>query len=263
MSTRVANQAQRPTVPREHGAWVMLTVPLLVGLASGRPGFIPALLLLVAASCLFCGQEGWRPPWRLRSLWPAAVALAAVTLLVRGYGLWSVLDAGVVAALLALVWLALPTRRLARRQTAGQLLAVAVLTLGAPAGYAVAHGAVSATAWLGWLACFAWFAGGVLYVQMLLAAPKSEAGLPAATRWRAGGWCLGYHAALGVACVALLSGGAAGLLLAVGLAPAPLRAAWRYPRLGPKLVLKQVGLWEAAYSVWFAAFAITALRLLS
>jgi hypothetical protein len=70
---------QPPPLPREHGAWAMLAIPLLVGLsASGRP-VVSAVLILPAMLLLFLARYAALPLVGLdRALWGEMIGLTGL-----------------------------------------------------------------------------------------------------------------------------------------------------------------------------------------
>jgi hypothetical protein len=266
----------RPPLPREHGAWVMLLTPLVVGLASSPSAALPAGLLAIAAVCAFLAQNAAgvllkpRAP-RNTAAWLGlfAGAMAASGLaLVAGFDRW------------ALLWLALPALGLfglhlrllkgpaaARldRTVWGGLLAAGALTLTGPAALVVARGTLDAPAAGLWLASVAAFASGIVHVNMRLEAVKVREAFTAATRWRLGRGLVLFHAGLAIALVAaaVCVPGPAGWMALVAFAPLIARAAWAFARLEKGVPsFKAIGIRETVLTTWFALWAIALLRVL-
>jgi len=172
------------TVPREHGAWGMLLVPLAIGGVVGLRSTenLPALLsLLVAAITLFwlrtpveamlgttpikarCAEER-----RYLSLFIVALsALAALCLIVI---FWhgrnrALLPVGMVAAA-AFALQALVKRAGRKGRMPAQMIGSIGLTSTAAAGYCVASGRWASIAIALWAINFAFAAGQVHYVQV-------------------------------------------------------------------------------------------------
>lgn len=180
-SWSMAIKARHIALPSEHGAWVFLISPLLIGMATG--GLRPAsLLLIVAALAGFLVRQpvtmavkvftGRRPRRELPAItfWLCVYGLvglsAVVALAVLGYGF--------------LVWLALPAlpvfawhlwlvgRRAERRQMMIEIVASGVLALAAPAAYWVGQGQVDTKGWLLWGLAWLQVAGTILYAYLRL-----------------------------------------------------------------------------------------------
>ncbi len=166
-------------LPREHGAWGQLAMPLATGLALGRPG-AAALLLTLGVVLAFLTHEpllvtlgqrghrvrdalGSRALRRLAKLGVAAAAAGAAGLVLA--------PPAARAAALAPAALALPVAPLIARRlektTAGELLVAAALSACA-APVALAAGAPAAWAWGAAATWFASFAAATLPVRATL-----------------------------------------------------------------------------------------------
>src|SRR5215471_2044472 len=53
-------------LPKEHGAWAMLYVPYVLGVAAAGSISLPVILLLLAASASFTARESLLVWWRAR-----------------------------------------------------------------------------------------------------------------------------------------------------------------------------------------------------
>lgn len=172
-------------LPREHGAWGQLAMPLVTGLALGRPG---ATALLLAAGVVLAflahepllvvlGQRGRRVKDALgvravRRLAILGVAAAAAGLAALALASPAVRLATLVPAVLATPVLPLVAARL-EKTVAGELLVAAALS--ACAGpVALASGV---PAWWAWGAAVTWFlsfAAATLPVQATLLFARSR-----------------------------------------------------------------------------------------
>ena len=169
-------------LPAEHGAWVFLLSPLLIGLFAGGSWTTPSLYLVIAALAAFLARQPvtlavkvWSGR-RSRDVLPAAlrwfliyaaIATAMVAgLLVRGYA--HVLLLGLPAAPV-LVWhLWLITRRAERRQWLIEIVGAGVLALSAPAAYWIGSGNPDPVGWWLWILTWAQSATSILYAYMRL-----------------------------------------------------------------------------------------------
>lgn len=142
----------RSLLPREHGAYGQLGVPLVAALASGRPG-VTAVGLAVAAAAAFLASEPARAHALVRlALLAALAALGASGALAGG----TVAIAVGAAALLGAIAVALTAARLDK--TLGGELVIASALAGAAAPVAIAGGVAPVVAgwtWVGWSLGFA------------------------------------------------------------------------------------------------------------
>ena len=169
-------------LPSDHGSWIFLITPLLIGLALG--GLRPASLLLIAAllAAFLLRQPvtlavkvyaGRRPKRVLPAVlfWSGVYSLAGLAAfaglvtLGDGYLAWLLLP-----ALPVFAWyLVLVGRRDERRQMLLEILASGVLALAAPAAFWVGQGRVSNMGWLLWGLAWLQVSGSILYAYLRLA----------------------------------------------------------------------------------------------
>lgn len=263
-----------PPVPREHGAWVMLSAPLVLGLvAAGSAPLLPTTLLLVVSLSAFMA---WEPAFRvLRGRarlgdrgWTAVLlmilAASAYGLLVSGPGsglaplALAVLAVGVVVGILRRVG-----RKRLDRTVLGEVLAVSGLTLTAPAAWVVSRGELSGTAWWLWAASTAFFASGVLHVKTLMRCALHKSDWTREVHRQLCGPSLLYHMLLGAAALwAATKQPQAGFWIAAAFLPAVVRGlhgGMRPARRMPRLV--RIGALESLHAVWFLVSASFAARM--
>ncbi len=169
-------------IPIEHGSWVFLLSPLLIGLAAaGQFSYSTAWLILAVVAGFFFRQpltiavkvmSKRRPNRELipALFWMGAyatVALVGVAGIVRaGQGFILVLG---IPALPVLGWhLWLVSRREERRKPLVEIAGSGVLALSAPAAYWLGTGSLDATGWLLWLLLWLQAAGSILYAYLRL-----------------------------------------------------------------------------------------------
>ena len=210
-------------LPTDHGSWVFLISPLLIGLLAA-PGWSTATIyLIVAAFAFFLIRQPVTIAVKVYSKRRARRELPAARFWILVYGLIGLL------ALLGLIlegfWfvliLALPgipvfawhlylvSRRSERRQLGVELVATGILALAAPAAYWVSVGAPAAVGW--WLLPLCWFqsAASIVYAYLRLE-QRTFTSLPdMATRIKMGGRVLAYTSFNLIAVAAL---GFAGIL---------------------------------------------------
>lgn len=185
-NVQMANRARlrSMTVPREHGAWGMLLVPLAIGGAVGLRSTenLPALLsLALTAVTLFWLRTpveallGTTPikarsPEERRHLFMVVAALSILALGCLGAIFWhgrnrALLPVGIVAAT-AFGLQALVKRAGRKGRMPAQIIGSIGLTSTAAAGYCVANGGWAPIAVALWAINFAFAAGQVHYVQV-------------------------------------------------------------------------------------------------
>lgn len=252
-------------LPKEHGAWAMLYIPFVLGvLVAGRVSW-PVGLLLVAVSALFISRESllfWlRARRRNREAGEAAreakrwllgylgVAAACGLPLLIVYRFDGLLPMGL-AGLALLLLNGTQGAQLEERSIRNELLAIAALTMTAPAAHYVAHGVWTSTAlWL-WALSMTYFASSVFYVKLRVSALHSKA-RPGEARARY--HCLYYHASLLLALLLLCVTGNLPLSAMAAFLPVLGRSFWSLFRPSPRINLKRAGWLEVIYSLVFLA----------
>ena len=251
-----------PPLPKEHGAWVMLSVPLLLGAWVVHAALVPTVLLIVATLAAFCAQNLVRLWLRKRTThqdlgWLAlfaVIGLAALVPLLLWVPRWQDFAALGVLAIAFLTMqgflLLIPAKKRLDRSLWGELAAIPALTLPGPAACALAM-PLGSKALLVWGLSIAFFASGVFAVKLVLASAKFRKGLTSKERWQLGWPHVTYHLLLALGMITLHSP-----WLAIAFLPALLRAVLTYVQLDGKLPpLKKVGMREAALAVWFGCIA--------
>ncbi len=274
---RTAEQASRaplgsPPIPREHGAWVILYAPMVLGFAAaGKPAPVAWLLITGTVTALFIGREAASLLIRGRSTpqtrgWAAIFGTMAAllgSLLLATSGAMPLLTVGAGALVLFGVHSALlklsGRKRLDRSQW-GEIIGVAALTLTAPAAYAAVVHHLDLEIALIWLGCIGYYSSGIFYVKMWLAAVKLKKTWNETSRLQCGRENNTYNAMLTVGVVIAatrLHSLPAAILVSVAYLPAIVRSAWGYMHLSPQLPpLKRVGMQETVYAVWFTLMLI-------
>ncbi|MFH2203553.1 MAG: YwiC-like family protein [Elusimicrobiota bacterium] len=205
--------AQGYYLPREHGGWALLAAPPLTGIAAAGGGGSTELWLfwaaLLGAFLLRTPLEAFiRRPSDRRALFfllaYGAAGGGAALLLITRYGRWGLALLAIpgVAAMLLHIRLSIRRRAQSSRQ---EILAVAVLCLGAPAALYVKTGHFGAQAgWL-WLLNTLYFIGPLFHVKMAIAQYALIVNRNAERRFRdlrRSAWT--YHAAATAAAGALV-----------------------------------------------------------
>jgi len=178
-------------VPREHGAWGLLLVPLFTGVAAGiglAQRICPTMIFAVAAISLFWVRTPLeslvgtspltaRSPEERRMAFKATIGLAAIfaacltALLWRGQNL-KLLLIGAIAAMAFVLQDGL--RRLGRKtRMAAQVAGALGLTSTAPAAYYVASGQLDGRALALWLANWLFAGNQIHFVQLRIHAARA------------------------------------------------------------------------------------------
>lgn len=191
---------------QEHGSWVFLFSPLLIGLFAGGRFSLASVYLIVTALAAFLVRQPITVIVKVRSHrrsaqdLPAAYFWTAVYSLVGllGFaGLWS--QGAAYVAVLAIpgipvfLWhLVLVARRAERRQIGVEVIASGVLALAAPAAYWIGLGQVDGMGW--WLWALTWFqsAASIVYAALRLEQRPWKTVPPLDERLRAGRRALMY-----------------------------------------------------------------------
>ena len=262
-------------VPREHGAWGMLLVPLATGgaVALSRGGqALPLLGFLVAAMAVFWLRtplESWlgTTPMRAqtamekRSVLAFILALSAIaammfTALFWGGGNRSLIPLGAISGLAFLTQAAL--KNLSRRlRIAAQVTGAVGLTAAAPAAYCVASGHFDLLALALWLANWLFAGDQIHFVQLRIHAARVHG---IGEKLRLGRAFLAGQA--GLAAVLILAGSYGLLPWAALLAfvPVLVRGVGWFAAAAQPLAVRRLGWSELAQSVTFGALLIATLR---
>jgi len=193
-------------LPQDHGSWVFIFDPLLVGLFAGGKFTVASVSLIVAAIAAFLIRQPITiavkaySGRRARSDLPAArfwiglygsmVSLALIGLIRAGLGYLLLLAVPGAPVFAWHLWLV--SRRQERRQVNVEILATGVLSLAAPAAYWVGIGQYDPWGW--WLWILVWFqtAASIVYAYLRLEQRDSQEGLTQAQAWKMGQRAFAY-----------------------------------------------------------------------
>jgi hypothetical protein len=187
-------------LPQDHGSWVFIFSPLLVGLFAGGRFTAGSLSLALAAIAAFLMRQpitlavkaysGRRPKRDLPAalLWITVYGLmilvALIGLIGAGFGYLFMLA---VPGALVFAWhLWLVSRREERRQVNVEIIATGVLSLAAPAAYWVGIGRYDTTGWWLWILVWLQTAASIVYAYLRLAQRDQTGGLEPAQAWKMG-----------------------------------------------------------------------------
>jgi hypothetical protein len=185
-------------LPSEHGSWVFLLSPLLIGVFAGNSFTISSIFLVVALLAAFLIRQpviiavkaysGRRSRTELPVVrfWIAIYSLICFTALIglffNGYAYLLYLAIPGVPVFIWHLWLV--SHRKERRQAGVEILGSGVLALSAPAAMWVGSGIADPTGWL--LFLLTWFqsAASIVYAYLRLEQRELKSLPPVSTRWR-------------------------------------------------------------------------------
>ncbi len=176
-------------VPQDHGSWVFLLSPLLIGLFAGKNFRLESLYLVLAALAAFLIRQplsmavkayaGRRPKndlpaaWFWMAVYGVFLIAGLAALALSGFGFVFLLG---VPAIPVFAWhLYLVSRRAERGQAGVEILATGILALSAPAAFWIGQGAYSPTGWLLWVLTWLQSAASIVYAYLRLAQRKMDA----------------------------------------------------------------------------------------
>ena len=265
----------QPPLPKEHGSWAMLIVPVLLGLILAPAWHGRVFVLLLAALGFFLVRHPLVILVKTRKrvgagkagLWQWAAIYGGLTAfsggwLVLAQGLWWLAAMGLLGGILLLLHLWLVARR-QEMSRAGELAGIVGLALGAPMAYYVASGQLDRTAAALWLINALYFGGTVFYIKLKV---RQQPRLPAPSR-------VGERLVKAKACLAYQTVALTILILLVTLRQAPLwtplafipatikvlYGAWHWQDK-KSLSLVRLGVAEIFHAVTFAGLVVVAFR---
>jgi hypothetical protein len=168
----------KPPIPKEHGSWAMLIVPLLLGIVIAPGWHWRVIILLVAALGFFLFRFPLATLVKTRQrrssnrayLWQWAAIYGGITALAGGWlvlahSLWWLVPMGIIGGVLLAFHLWLVARR-QEMSVIGELAGIFGLALGAPMAYYVAGGQLDSVAAALWLVNALYFGGTVFYIKL-------------------------------------------------------------------------------------------------
>ena len=193
-------------LPQDHGSWVFILSPLLIGLFAGG-NFSPASInLVIAAMGVFLLRQpvsiavkayaGRRSRADLPSarfwmlVYGAIVLLALAGLVAEGYIYVLYLA---VPGIPVFAWhLYLVSKRAERKQAGVEILATGALSLAAPAAYWIGQGSYEPLGWVLWLLTWLQSAASIVYAYLRLEQRKQAEIPQRSEQWMMGKRALQY-----------------------------------------------------------------------
>jgi hypothetical protein len=187
-------------LPQDHGSWVFILSPLLVGVFAGGNFSRGVLYLVIAAMSAFMLRQpmtvavkaysGRRPKTDLPAarfwllIYGLISALALLGLIFEGFGY--ILYLAVPGAPVFAWHLWLVSKRAERRQAGVEVIATGVLSLSAPAAYWVSVLEYDPAGW--WLWAFTWLQSAASIVYAYLRLGQREMSQEQASAWKRSDW---------------------------------------------------------------------------
>jgi len=276
LSMRLAQQARTRAliVPREHGAWGLLFIPLFTGAAVGLAAPLriwPIPVFSVAALALFWLRTpvesllGTAPmsaqtPEERRIALLASAALGGASIACLAGLLWDGRNPGLlllgIAAVLAFV-AQTALKKLSRKlRMSAQIVGAIGLTCTAPAAYYLATGRLDRTAWLLWVANWAFAGDQIHFVQLRIHAARAQDFREKFSRGR------GFFIAQMLLFIALFLAAVTGLipaLVSLAFFPALFRGFFWFFRQPQPLQVKSLGWSEMRQGILFGILLAAAL----
>ncbi|HEX9074404.1 MAG TPA: YwiC-like family protein [Anaerolineae bacterium] len=257
-------------LPREHGAWAMLIVPVWVGI--GTAGVVSGPVILFALTAfgffllrypLMLAVKSRAPTARANALrWSA---IYGVLTLVLGAALvfltpnWLLVPLGALgfASLVVYLWNA---AHRAEMTTAGEWIGIAGLALGAPGTYLVATGKLDVTAVALYLLNLFYFGGTVFYVKFKVREQPRLARV--SDHWSALLWAgrvtLAYHLLVLVIVASFAILGIVPALAPIAFIPVVCKTIGGVATSSSRLNLRRLGLIELGFTTVFALLVLIA-----
>jgi len=193
-------------IPQDHGSWVFILSPLLIGLFAGER-FMPASInLTLAAMGVFLLRQPVSIAVKAYSGRRSKSDLPAARFWMLAYGIVILLTlAGLIAdGFTYILYLAIPgipvfiwhlylvSKRAERKQEAVEILATGALALAAPAAYWIGQGSYDMLGWALWLLTWLQSAASIIYAYLRLEQREQAEGLERSEQWRMGKRALQY-----------------------------------------------------------------------
>jgi hypothetical protein len=262
----------RIPLPREHGAWAMLVVPLLVGISAAETFSAAFFLLAFTAFGFFLMRYPLTLAIKSRTADARAAALrwsaiygaitfvggAALWIATR---LWLLLPLGALGLASLVLYLLLVARR-AEMTTLGEWIGIAGLALGAPGAYLVATRVLNETAFALYALNVLYFGGTVSYIKFKVR-EQPRLGTPGAglaARLWAGRATIGYHALVVVVVVLSAFIGWVPLLIPLAFVLPMCKVVAGVATRPARLNIPRLGFVELGFTVAFALIVLLAYR---
>ena len=169
-------------IPQDHGSWVFLLSPLLIGLFAAQAFSAASLALVITAMAAFLIRQPLTVAVKVYSGRRPKNDLPAAQFWLAIYGITGLASASVLLFLgyAMLAWLAIPavpvfawhlwlvSKREERRQAGVEIMATGVLALSAPAAFWIGQNAYDPLGWILWILTWFQSAASIVYAYLRL-----------------------------------------------------------------------------------------------
>lgn len=209
---------KRIAIPQDHGSWVFILSPLLIGVFAGNSFNYATLNLIIASMAAFMLRQPATTLIKIYSKRRDKDNLASAIFWIAIYGLIALLalTALVLEGFGYVIYLAVPglpifawhlwlvSKREERRQVNVEIIATGVLSLSAPAAYWVGIGNYDPYGW--WLWILVWYqtAASIVYAYLRLLQREQAEGPDRSGQWKMG-WRAALYTSFNLASVLILS----------------------------------------------------------
>ncbi|WKZ48763.1 MAG: YwiC-like family protein [Anaerolineales bacterium] len=192
-------------IPQDHGSWVFILSPLLIGIFAGKTFNYATFNLILAAMSAFMLRQPMtalikvlarrRPKEELPIarfwiiLYSGIALLSVIALILEGFE--DILYLAVPGALVFGWHLWLVSKRKERKQAGVEIIATGILSLAAPAAYWIGVGHYNPTGWWLWILVWIQSAASIVYAYLRL-----EQRVLDSVPTRREQWKMGFRAAL-------------------------------------------------------------------
>jgi len=201
-------------IPQDHGAWVFILSPLLIGIFAGGAFTYGSFNLFIAAMAAFMLRQPVTAIIKIYSgrrskddlpaarfwfmLYGVITSLALLGLILEGFAYILYLAVPGVPVFVWHLWLV--SKREERRQVNVEIIATGVLSLTAPAAYWIGIGHYDPTGWWLWLLVWLQTAASIVYAYLRLSQREQDKGSTLSDQpkgpERREQWKMGWRAAL-------------------------------------------------------------------
>jgi len=205
-------------IPQDHGSWVFILSPLLIGVFAGGTFNLVVFNLIVAAMAAFMLRQPATAVIKILSkrrsrdelasayfwfgVYGLIALLALVALVLEGFGYIIYLAVPGVPVFVWHLWLV--SKREERRQVNVEIIATGVLSLSAPAAYWVGIGAYDPLGWWLWILIWLQTAASIVHAYLRLSQREQTESPDRSGQWKMG-WLAALYTSFNLASVLTLS----------------------------------------------------------